>query len=68
VEGQIKDQAKVHGLSEDKVISDIMLKQHAIKEFVPVESIGKLAVFLASDAGAQISGASLPMEAGWTAR
>lgn len=68
VEGQIKDQAKVHGLPEDKVISDIMLKQHAIKEFVPVESIGKLAVFLASDAAAQITGASLPMEAGWTAR
>lgn len=68
VEGQIIDQAKVHNLPEEKVISDIMLKQHAIKEFVPVESIGALAVFLASDAAAQITGASLPMEAGWTAR
>jgi 3-hydroxybutyrate dehydrogenase len=68
VEGQIKDQAKVHNMPEERVISDIMLKQHAIKEFVPVESIGKLAVFLASEAAGQITGASLPMEAGWTAR
>lgn len=68
VEKQIVDQAKVHGITEDEVISKIMLQKHAIKEFVTSESLGKLAVFLSSDDGALITGIAMPVDGGWTAQ
>jgi 3-hydroxybutyrate dehydrogenase len=68
VEKQIKDQAIAHGISESKVISDIMLVKQPIKEFVTVEAIGSLALYLASDQAALINGASLPIEGGWIAQ
>ncbi|MGH8490464.1 MAG: SDR family oxidoreductase, partial [Gammaproteobacteria bacterium] len=39
----------------------------ATKQFVKPEDLGQLAVFLASDAAAQITGAALPVDGGWTA-
>ena len=68
VEKQIKDQAKTHGISENEVISKIMLQKHAIKDFVTVESLGKLAVFLASEDANLITGTSIPVDGGWTAQ
>ena len=67
VQKQIVDHAKTHGISEDEVISTILLQKHAIKEFVTSESIGKLAVFLASDAANLITGTSIPVDGGWVA-
>jgi 3-hydroxybutyrate dehydrogenase len=68
VEGQIKDQAKAHQMTEAEVIEKVMLKKHAIKKFVTIESIGKLALFLASDAAETITGTSIPIDGGWTAQ
>jgi hypothetical protein len=64
----IKEQAKLHNLTEQEVIEKIMLKKHAIKKFVSIETIGKLALFLASDAAATITGTSIPVDSGWTAQ
>jgi 3-hydroxybutyrate dehydrogenase len=68
VDGQIKDQAKAHQMSEEEVISKVLLKKQPIKEFVTVESIGALAVFVASELASQMTGASIPLEGGWTAQ
>ncbi|MBI3511520.1 MAG: 3-hydroxybutyrate dehydrogenase [Bacteroidetes bacterium] len=49
VRNQIKDQAKTHNMSEEEVISKVMLQKHAIKKFVKTESLGALCVFLSGD-------------------
>ncbi len=67
VEGQIDDTAKARGISREAVIRDVLLAAQATKQFVKPEDLGQLAVFLASDAAAQITGAALPVDGGWTA-
>jgi 3-hydroxybutyrate dehydrogenase len=68
VEGQIRDQAKAHGMSEEQVIRDVILASQPNKRFVELEQLAALVVFLCSDAAASITGAALPIEGGWTAR
>jgi len=68
VEQQIKDQAKSHGISEAEVVNRVMLDKQPIKEFNSIESIGKLAIFLASDDAKTITGTSLSVDGGWTAQ
>ncbi|MFP4538439.1 MAG: 3-hydroxybutyrate dehydrogenase [Dichotomicrobium sp.] len=68
VEAQIPDTAKARGISEEEVKRDVILAAQPTKEFVTVEQIGAMAVFLCGDEAAQINGASLPMDGGWTAQ
>lgn len=49
------------------MIRDVLLAAQATKQFVKPEDLGALSVFLASDAAAQITGAALPVDGGWTA-
>jgi 3-hydroxybutyrate dehydrogenase len=68
VRNQIADQAKTHGMSEEEVISKVMLAKQAVKKFVKTESLGALCVFLASDHAELITGTSIPVDGGWTAQ
>ncbi len=68
VEKQIADQAKAHNLSESEVVSKVMLVKQAVKEFVPVETLGQLAVFLASEGASTMTGTALPVDGGWNAQ
>ena len=67
VEAQIDGQARAHGISREQVIRDVLLAQQPNKRFATVEEIGALAVFLAGDAAASITGVALPVDGGWTA-
>lgn len=66
VEKQIADQAKAHGISPQNVVRDVMLVHQARKEFVTVEELAALAVFLCSDGAASITATAIAMDNGWT--
>jgi 3-hydroxybutyrate dehydrogenase len=68
VEGQIRDQAKVHNLPEERVVREIILASQPNKRFVELQQLAELVLFLCSDSAASITGAALPIEGGWTAR
>jgi 3-hydroxybutyrate dehydrogenase len=67
VQKQIPDTARARGISEDEVIKNVLLAAQPTKKFVTVEQVAALALYLASDAAASITGAVLPIEGGWTA-
>ncbi len=66
VDKQIADQAKAHGISEADVVRDVMLVHQPRKEFVRVDELAALAVFLASDAAASMTATAVAMDGGWT--
>jgi 3-hydroxybutyrate dehydrogenase len=67
VEKQIPDTAKARGISEEQVKRDVLLAAQPTKEFVSVEEVADLAVFLCSDAARSITGTNLSIDGGWTA-
>ncbi len=67
VERQIPDTMKARNLSKEQVINDVLLHAQPTKQFVTVDQVASLALFLCSDAASQITGANLSMDGGWTA-
>ncbi|TMR10731.1 SDR family oxidoreductase [Nonomuraea turkmeniaca] len=68
VEAQIADQAKVHGIEPGEVVENIMLQPAAIKRLIEPEEVAELVAYLCGPSGAFITGVSLPVDGGWTAR
>ena len=68
VEKQIDDQARVTGVARGNVIRDVILAPQPTKQFVKIEDVAAMALYLASDAAAQVNGAALSIDGGWTAR
>ncbi|HYI47214.1 MAG TPA: 3-hydroxybutyrate dehydrogenase [Allosphingosinicella sp.] len=67
VEGQIPDQMASRGLTREQVVNDVMLAAQPTKQFVTVDQVAALALFLCRDEAAAITGANLSMDGGWTA-
>ncbi len=67
VEAQIPDTMKEYGMGREEVIEQVMLQRQPSKEFATVEQLGGTAVFLCSDAAAQITGTTISVDGGWTA-
>ncbi|ALG90273.1 MULTISPECIES: 3-hydroxybutyrate dehydrogenase [Actibacterium] len=67
VEAQIPETMKEYGMDRDTVIREVMLARQPSRTFATTEQIGGTAVFLCSDAAAQITGTTISVDGGWTA-
>jgi 3-hydroxybutyrate dehydrogenase len=67
VEKQIPDTMKARNLTREQVIDDVILDAQPTKQFVTSDQVAALCVYLCSDAAAQITGANLSIDGGWTA-
>jgi 3-hydroxybutyrate dehydrogenase len=67
VEGQIADQARTHGISEDEVVERIMLAPAAVRRLIEPDEVAEAVAYLCSPAAASVTGSSLVMDGGWSA-
>ncbi len=67
VDKQIADQAKNHGISEEEVVTKIMLQKAAVKQMLEPSTVADVVKFLCSDTGAMITGSAMTIDGGWTA-
>jgi len=68
VQKQIDDRAKAGGMSVEDASIQLLSEKQPAQQFVSVEQIGDLALYLCSDAAKLITGISLPVDGGWTAQ
>jgi 3-hydroxybutyrate dehydrogenase len=68
VEAQIADQARAHGLDEERVLEDVILAPHAVKRLIEPDEVAGVVAFLLGPEGRAFSGAPITMDLGWTAR
>jgi len=67
VERQIADQAEAHGISAERVVSEVLLADAAVKRLVEPEEVAEAVAYLCGPHSSFITGASLSMDGGWTA-
>ena len=68
VEKQIGDQARAHGLPEERVLEDVILQPHAVKRLIEPAEVAGVVSFLLGPDGRAFTGAPVTMDLGWTAR
>ena len=68
VEKQIQDRARERGITPERAAKDVILEPQPTKEFVKIEEIAAMALYLATPAAASINGAAISIDGGWTAR
>ncbi len=68
VERQIPDTMKARGLTREQVINDVLLAAQPTKQFVTPDQVAAFVCFLCSEAAAQVTGANLAIDGGWTAQ
>jgi 3-hydroxybutyrate dehydrogenase len=67
VEGQLADQAASHGIDPDRVLTEVLLQRPAIKRLIEPRDVAALVAWLCGERAGHLTGASLPVDGGWTA-
>jgi 3-hydroxybutyrate dehydrogenase len=68
VERQIAAQALAHGISEDRVLEDVILAAQPVKRLIEPEEVAEVACLLLGPFGRSFTGVPVSMDQGWTAR
>lgn len=68
VAAQVADQARVHGLSEEDVVKNVMLAPQPTRRFIQAEEIAEMAFYLCGDMARSITGTAISIDGGWTAK
>jgi 3-hydroxybutyrate dehydrogenase len=68
VEGQIADQAHAHGVSEERVLEEVLLAPQAVKRLIEPDEVAATVAFLLGPDGGAFTGVPVMMDQGWTAR
>ncbi|MBV2352906.1 3-hydroxybutyrate dehydrogenase [Streptomyces sp. J2-1] len=67
VEKQIADQAAAHGIPEDRVVSEVFLKDSAVRRLIEPEEVAEAVAYLCAPQASFVTGTSLVLDGGWTA-
>ncbi|WP_326586336.1 3-hydroxybutyrate dehydrogenase [Streptomyces sp. NBC_01294] len=67
VERQIAAQAAAHGIDADQVVADVMLSRSAVKRLIEPEEVAAAVLWLCGPHTGYVTGASIPLDGGWTA-
>jgi 3-hydroxybutyrate dehydrogenase len=68
VEAQVADQARAHGLSEDRVLEEVILERQAVKRLLEPDEVADVVAFLLGPRGSAFTGSAVEIDLGWTAR
>ncbi|MCR6488064.1 3-hydroxybutyrate dehydrogenase [Amycolatopsis sp. OK19-0408] len=67
VDNQIDAQAAEHDIPREDVVSKVLLKRAAIKKLIEADDVASLVTWLCSPHAGHVTGASIPLDGGWTA-
>ncbi|MER6852934.1 3-hydroxybutyrate dehydrogenase [Streptomyces flaveolus] len=67
VEKQITDQARAHGIPEEQVLSDVLLRDSALRRLIEPEEVAEAVAYLCGPQASFVTGTSLVLDGGWTA-
>lgn len=67
VERQLADQARSHGISEERVLSEVLLRDSAVKRLIEPEEVAEAVAYLCGPTASFVTGTSLVLDGGWTA-
>ncbi|MGX9882421.1 3-hydroxybutyrate dehydrogenase [Streptomyces sp. NPDC002276] len=67
VERQLADQARAHGISEERVLTEVLLRDSAVKRLIEPEEVAEAVAYLCGPHASFVTGTSLVLDGGWTA-
>ncbi|MGW0517555.1 3-hydroxybutyrate dehydrogenase [Crossiella sp. NPDC003009] len=68
VEKQVSDLSRAHRISEEEVLTDILLDRTAVKRLLEPVQVAEAVLWLCSQQSGHLTGVSIPIDGGWTAR
>ncbi|NUV60205.1 3-hydroxybutyrate dehydrogenase [Streptomyces sp. CAI-85] len=67
VERQLADQARTHGVPEDRVLTEVLLRDSAVRRLIEPEEVAEAVAYLCGPHASFVTGTSLVLDGGWTA-